>query len=183
MWQTQWPPRCATPPQPIIAGPGSVAAEIARQIDFPRVPPLPFPRIRRCLVVNGSRHASSRRQIDHAQLSGAATTAVDCAWRIVSVYANPGTAALDVASATGRAVREHLDAGAFDALLVFGGDTAFGALQALGSPPLEPIGEVLPGVPVSRIVGRDLFLITKAGGFGEDDVVGRIKTILNGASE
>jgi uncharacterized protein YgbK (DUF1537 family) len=63
-----------------------------------------------------------------------------------------------------------------DALVVFGGDTAFGIHKALGGQPFEVWGEVLPGVPLSR--SGDLFWITKAGGFGAADVLCGIRRIL-----
>lgn len=170
------------PATTIIAGPASVAGEIARKMDCPRVPPPPFPRIRRCLIVNGSRHELSQRQIQHAGQNGWATTAASGEWRILQVRPGPATHPHKVASATGRAVVESLDASSVDALMIFGGDTAYGVMQAFSCPLLEPIGEVLPGVPVSRVLERDLFLITKAGAFGEHDVIRRIKEILNGAS-
>jgi uncharacterized protein YgbK (DUF1537 family) len=53
-----------------------------------------------------------------------------------------------------------------------------------------PVTEVVPGVPVTRIEARqlarvlpgrrrDLFLITKAGGFGEQDVLCRVRERLD----
>ena len=165
----------------IIAGPASIAGEIARQMNFPRVPAAPFPHIRRCLIVNGSRHEVSGRQIRLAEQEGWAT-ATSSEWRLFPVRSGTAGHAHEVASATGRAICEYLNSNPVDGLLIFGGDTAFGVLHALGCPLLEPIGEVLPGVPVSRILERDLFMIAKAGAFGETDVVGRIKHILNGTT-
>jgi uncharacterized protein YgbK (DUF1537 family) len=66
------------------------------------------------------------------------------------------------------------------ALIVFGGDTAFGILDALGRPAIHPVLEILPGVPLSRTGG--LFLVTKAGGFGPPDVLVRIREIMGKAS-
>jgi uncharacterized protein YgbK (DUF1537 family) len=86
---------------------------------------------------------------------------------------------LEVAAGTGSLVRQCLETSELDALVVFGGDTAFGILEALGRPLLEPLGEVLRGVPVTRIVGRRLYLITKAAGFGDDQLLPRMKRILN----
>jgi 4-hydroxythreonine-4-phosphate dehydrogenase len=75
-----------------------------------------------------------------------------------------------------------MESGRYDALVVFGGDTARAVLEELGAPRLEPLGEVLPGVPVSALpfAGRELPLVTKAGGFGEPDVVDRIRRWLRG---
>ena len=67
-----------------------------------------------------------------------------------------------------------------DALAIFGGDTAYAILQSLGNPPLHPLGEIVPGVPVSKVEGGDLYLITKAGGFGPVDVLSAIRRALGG---
>jgi uncharacterized protein YgbK (DUF1537 family) len=67
-----------------------------------------------------------------------------------------------------------------DALVIFGGDTAFQTVCGMGVAVIHPLGEVLPGVPISRIVvnGRDWILITKAGGFGPPDVAAQIEARL-----
>ena len=77
-----------------------------------------------------------------------------------------------------------------DAILVFGGDTAFAVVAELGFPRLMPVREIVPGVPVTRIGAaqlrhvlpgreRDLFLITKAGGFGRESVVSDVRRKLD----
>ena len=47
-------------------------------------------------------------------------------------------------------------------------------LRALGCTTLRPVGEVLPGVSVSRCGDGDLLVVTKAGGFGDVDVVASV---------
>ena len=71
-----------------------------------------------------------------------------------------------------------------DALVVFGGDTVFAILNALRVKAIEPCGEVLPGVPVSGILlrGRKVQLVTKAGGFGEPDILEVIRRHLEKAA-
>ncbi len=63
--------------------------------------------------------------------------------------------------------------------MVFGGDTAFAVLTALGIRGLRPLGEVCQGVVISQPLGdprrSDLRLVTKAGGFGPEDLVARIQ--------
>ncbi len=86
---------------------------------------------------------------------------------------------------------EQVAASGPDAVLVIGGDTAFAVIAELGLPPLLPLGEVVPGVPVSCIEAaalatslpgrnRDLFVITKAGGFAEPDARARSREIIDG---
>jgi uncharacterized protein YgbK (DUF1537 family) len=95
-----------------------------------------------------------------------------------------------VATANSRFLMEQIAAGDPDGVFVIGGDTAFAVVAELGFPPLWPIREVVPGVPITCIKHadlqralprrrRDLFLITKAGGFGEPDVIRRVYYKLN----
>lgn len=171
----------ADPSCRIIAGPASVAAEIAAQFAPPGMPlPPDWPRIRKCLIVNGSRHVVSARQIAFAETDGCASPSQDAAWRILHLPVPAGMHPLEIAAATGRLVRQCLSETDVDAVMVFGGDTAFGILKALGSPPLEPVGEVITGVPVSRVPDRNLYFITKAGGFGDEPLIRGAKQLLHG---
>jgi uncharacterized protein YgbK (DUF1537 family) len=74
----------------------------------------------------------------------------------------------------GALVKYVLAVGGFKTCAVFGGDTALGMLTALGRSAVRPIDEIAPGVIWSQLVGSDLHLITKAGGFGEEDLLLRI---------
>jgi uncharacterized protein YgbK (DUF1537 family) len=57
-------------------------------------------------------------------------------------------------------------------VIVFGGDTAEAVLRAAGIGALLPLGEVMPGVAAARAGSR--VFVTKAGGFGPEDVVEQI---------
>ncbi|MBI3470780.1 MAG: hypothetical protein HY013_05435 [Candidatus Solibacter usitatus] len=100
-------------------------------------PPAPLPRVPCAAILNGSRHPVSIEQARLAQ---------GCGWPVLGRDGGP-------------------DAQGFPALVVFGGDTAFAFLDRLGVRSLWPLGEVLPGVPISRFEhdGRRRYLITKAG--------------------
>lgn len=147
---------------PIAAGPAALASALARLLPAERTAPRPWPRVRRCLVVNGSYHSASLAQITCARERG---------WPVaddprgVTDWAISASTAPDVSLETG-----------LDALAVFGGDTAFALVRALRETRLEPIGEILPGVAVST-AGR-LTLITKAGGFGAPDLLPRLRDLL-----
>lgn len=67
-----------------------------------------------------------------------------------------------------------------DALIVFGGDTAIGIMDEIGCLGLKPMDEIMPGVPVSVIgcSGKDITLVSKAGGFGEENVLEKILEYL-----
>ena len=164
----------------IIAGPASVAAEIAAWFAPSPLPAPPWPRVRKCLIVNGSLHEISARQIAFAEATGCASPSANAAWRILRLPAPAGMRPVELAAATGLLVRQCLVEADFDGVMVFGGDTAFGILKALGCPPLEPLGEAITGVPVSRIVDRNLYLITKAGGFGDETLIRAAMQLLHG---
>lgn len=135
----------------IVAGPAAIARAIARRLGSPAT--IQWPHVRTCLVINGSRHEASRRQIESASF--------DEAWRLHGTH-----------------LTDSVDLQRFDALLVFGGDTAYGILKSIGFPALRPIGEIVPGVPVSRMEGRREILITKAGGFGQPDLIRELRSKL-----
>jgi uncharacterized protein YgbK (DUF1537 family) len=152
----------------LAAGPGAFAGEIAALFS-PGGRRVSWPAIGNCLVVNGSRHPASLAQVRHALKNG---------WQSVE----PGACHSGWAVLRGFDCGDTLKRARLDALVVFGGDTAWGILGALGFPALEPLGEALPGVPVSRlgIEGRTLYLITKAGGFGAPDLLGDLHARLSG---
>ena len=124
---------------------------LARWLLAPSGPPrTEVPRGTRWLVVCGSMHPVSLRQADHARRMG------------VEVIAGIGAAA--------KAIR-----GRPQGMIIFGGETTFQTLVGLGLKHVTTLGEVLPGVPLS--MAGDIPVITKAGGFGMDDLV---PTILEG---
>jgi uncharacterized protein YgbK (DUF1537 family) len=102
------------------------------------------PDIRRWLVVCGSMHPVSLRQAEIARRHG-----------------------VEVVSGI-TASREAVTR-APDGLIIFGGDTTYETLRGLGFTAVTAVGEVFPGVPLS--FAGDLPVITKAGGFGAEDLV------------
>ena len=85
-----------------------------------------------------------------------------------------------VSRAIGGVVLEVLSRVRPSTLVVFGGDTAFGVVEALGIASFQPVREISQGVVVSRAQqdGRDLHLVTKAGGFGAPDILMRVRETL-----
>lgn len=143
----------------LAAGPAALAEALARRMGAGNST-VRFPAVRRCLVVNGSLHPQSARQ--------AAAMVSDEEW-IVWARGGPGI---------GAKVREVVDR--VDGIFIFGGDTAFEVLRSLGCEKLRPLGEILPGVPLSLVehAGRDLIFLTKAGGFGPVDILPSIRRLL-----
>jgi uncharacterized protein YgbK (DUF1537 family) len=163
----------------IVAGPAALAEKIAAEIDLPRRPPLPLPSVRSCLVLNGSRHERSAVQMRQAEGQG---------WHVLRPQYNTDADPACVAAENARLAMEQIAVQQPDAVFLIGGDTAFAFVHALGLPPLRPIAEVVTGVPVTRVAvedlmaipGRahDLYLITKAGGFGTPDTLAQVRASL-----
>jgi uncharacterized protein YgbK (DUF1537 family) len=88
---------------------------------------------------------------------------------------------LAFAAEFGRQAKRAFESDQFDTIIVFGGDTAFSLLTAMNIDVVEPLGEALPGVPVSRLPDKKT-LITKAGGFGQRDLLFELHERLGYAS-
>ncbi|MFB3830180.1 MAG: four-carbon acid sugar kinase family protein [Bryobacteraceae bacterium] len=156
----------------LAAGTGAFAAHWAAAIPVPRAPRPPRPRPRGpWLAVNGSLHPVSRGQM--RALGG---------WKILQT---PAARAQDPAAVlralAAEAAREIHGAAA---LLVCGGDTVFALLNELGIAAAEPWGELLPGVALStlRYGGREIVLVTKAGGFGDETTLARVRAMMEQGS-
>jgi D-threonate/D-erythronate kinase len=175
----------ASPVQALAAGPGAFALHWVRAL-APRVSSESArPCVGRCLVVNGSRHPSSREQVRWALDQGwqvivwrGMDTPLEGSghWTVITTDIQPLDDPAVVARALGRSVRQALEAAAFDTLVVFGGDTTHAILAALKIEVVMACEELLPGVPLSR--AGDVTMITKAGGFGRADLLGAIRGLL-----
>lgn len=181
----------------IVAGTAGFVRPWARSLDWTREPPPPRPVARSGLIVCGSCHPRSRSQVLEAVRSGfplfvvspgtaagvVAAAFEHRAWAILMTDPVISGAPLEMASRCGDLVRDIVSRVTLDVLAVFGGDTALSILDALACPLAYPYGELLPGVPVARAVGeRDYMLVTKAGGFGKQDVIEQIVKKLESGS-
>jgi len=174
-----------TSPLPVFCGPANLASHLATSMEPPHTETHALPVVHTCLAVNGSRHESSAQQIRYAQTHGWKTLSAEGLanfefandWTILDVESPSGYTAHEMAARTGKIVRDLVRKIRLDCLIVFGGDTAYGIVQALGESVLIPICELLPGVPLSRM--GDLQLVTKAGGFGPVDLLPKIRELLS----
>jgi D-threonate/D-erythronate kinase len=98
---------------------------------------------------------------------------------------NPGPEMVETARTIsdrlGEVARAILEAGWSGALVLTGGDTALAVCRMLGATAIRLQAELLPGVVLGSLVGgpcEDLLVITKAGSFGEEDVLCRISRML-----
>ena len=147
----------------LAAGPAGLAGALAKAFHFGAVSPVVRPVPRQSLLVQGSLHERSVAQARHGESRG---------WKVLRSLQesqNPMAVALQ----TGEHVKNLLLDNDLNVLVVFGGDTAYGIIQAMGHPPIYPLEEILPGVPAS-VVRNGLILISKAGGFGPVDVLDMI---------
>lgn len=182
----------------LAAGPAALATHLARLANLPRALPAPPAAGKQALIVNGSLHPVSLQQVEQARRDGFASIAgpansngtADTGWLILEPNASAGAASLDFCRQLAHSVRDLLERRPIDLLVVFGGDTAHAIVEALGSPTLHSLGEVMEGIPVSRIAAtdldahagprvHDLYVVTKAGGFGPPGVVAAIRNLLN----
>ncbi|WP_031500367.1 four-carbon acid sugar kinase family protein [Bryobacter aggregatus] len=147
----------ASGPGTIAAGSAALAEALASELHPTHQPPREWPKIRRCLIVNGSLHETSIAQIANAPKAPN--------WELLQIHTSQK--GLEHAKLTALAAKERLRQERFDTLIVFGGDTAYAIHHALGNPRFHPLGEILPGAVFSR--SGSLNWITKAGGFGNPD--------------
>ena len=173
--------RCHTESRVPVGATGALATYAALIRNRPPAAPPMLPRP--ALVVCGSLHPLSRRQV--AQLAAAQfrESEVDLAERelrrgndaVLRTAQSTGPIAASAAEATASrvaaSVQELLTRGVAGTLVILGGDTA-GAI--LGSRPMRVEGSVLTGVPVSRFAGDDLRIVTKGGSIGDENTLCRI---------
>ncbi|MFL6448618.1 MAG: four-carbon acid sugar kinase family protein [Bryobacteraceae bacterium] len=156
----------------IAAGPSSLLHAAARVL-APECSDVKFPRVQRALVVSASQHERSQHQ-----LSAASGALKSWRWSVFQAPCEHEGECLIFAAQFGERAKRAFESEEFDAIIVFGGDTAFSLLRAMNIDVVEPIGEVLPGIPVSLLPNRQIF-ITKAGGFGDPDLLFQLHEALS----
>jgi D-threonate/D-erythronate kinase len=148
---------------PLLVGSAGLALALARRLGLAAAR-VDLPAAERWLIVAGSRHPATRRQIEAAREAGLTVLAIPDA-------PQPDRSAA-VAELAAQA-RARLDAERFDVVLVTGGETLVALYHAFGAERLDLEGAPRPGLALGRLraPGREqLTLITKAGGFGEPDL-------------
>jgi uncharacterized protein YgbK (DUF1537 family) len=88
-----------------------------------------------------------------------------------------------ISGALGEAAGEIVKAHKVRNLVLTGGETAKQLCRHLGAEEIELIDEVETGVPLGRLTGHeDIYVITKAGGFGSEAVLERSLEIFRGGT-
>ena len=90
------------------------------------------------------------------------------------------TLTLNIAQNTGKLVSDIVKDKKIQNLIVLGGDTLMGILKNIDCKYIIPITEILPGIVFTKVVGKDITVnvITKAGGFGEENVIQEIERFI-----
>lgn len=87
-----------------------------------------------------------------------------------------------IADNTGKLVTIIVKENEIKNLIVFGGDTLIGILKNIECEYIIPIKEILPGVVFTKVVLKNksfINVITKAGGFGEKDLIKEVNHFFN----
>lgn len=93
---------------------------------------------------------------------------------------NINTITSNITNSLGIITKEIIDKTNIKNLIIFGGDTLIGLLKNLNSSYIIPITEIVPGVVLAKLVYKteDIFIFTKAGGFGDIDVIEKIEKFM-----
>jgi uncharacterized protein YgbK (DUF1537 family) len=138
------------------------------------------PAAGKALVLIGSLHPTTREQLVKLASSGVPVLTTDNADDVVQLFDTATTVA--VATPVAQAVGAHLGAlneigvrcaAAVPGLgfVLSGGDTARGLAVALGVSEIRAAGTIAPGIMLGTLIGPNLPVITKAGGFGDADTL------------
>lgn len=171
----------------LLVGAAGLAAAVARRL-APAFWSIPKPAIEAPLLLAiGSHDPITLAQVDRLAATGQVTAAVAPDGDCPSVLTGPAALLRLVPGRDGRrpfdphaagarfaeGIAQLVATGGARSLLGCGGETADSILGALGAGVLAIEGEVLPGVPVSRILSdkQNLQLVTKSGGFGDEEAL------------
>ena len=144
------------------------------------------------LIVNGSLHENSLRQITCAAQHGIPMIDFvmgDCVKEVCDKINATGHAILttnakfscaQAAANLAQKVNQILAQSPIKTLIVFGGDTLMAIANELDWKAFCPRAEIMPGVPIVEICeDKNLLLVTKAGGFGEEDLLITLKLLID----
>jgi len=184
---------------PLVVGSAGITSALARAMP-PGAKNAALPSVTgRLVFVVGSRAQASREQVARLEADGAlvvpapngvpAAAPVPAGTRSIVLLAVPDASGREGdAGQVALALATHALALARQpgtgALVATGGDTAIAVLRASGNPAIEVSGELMPGIACGRLVldGKPLWLVTKAGGFGDRDALREIGRRLQSTS-
>jgi uncharacterized protein YgbK (DUF1537 family) len=185
---------------PLVVGSAGITSALARALMARGGKVAAPPAVKgRLVFIIGSRAQASREQVARLQAEGALvvpapngvpaslpTPEGDRSIVLLAVPEDSGKEgdAEQVArglAASGLALARQPGTGA---LIATGGDTAIAVLRASGNGALEVGGELMPGIACARlrVDGKPLWLVTKAGGFGDPEALCEIGRRLHGVA-
>lgn len=88
---------------------------------------------------------------------------------------------LHIAGSIGRLVKEILERVDMGTLVLFGGDTAVGVMDAIECYGMLTVSEIMPGIALSELIGGRfrINIVSKAGGFGSETVLSEVESYLD----
>ena len=173
----------------ILVGSSGVGSQLARLLGENQAVERSRKKVDRFLFVVGSRSERASLQIDEfsKKFTGAVVYAPNGVYsevhlaieRALVLAASRGEVekgSSAVASALAQSALKIVGASGVDAVFATGGDTALAILREAGASVIALHGNLMSGIPVSSFeyCGRELTLITKAGGFGDANVFERV---------
>jgi uncharacterized protein YgbK (DUF1537 family) len=181
-------PHCA---RWLLVGSAGLTSALARALAVPGAQPEPPAVFGRIVFVVGSRAPASREQALTLTAEGACLVEAVNGRLHKEPVLSPGADVLlmavpdkqgqegdaaEVANMLARHAMRLLGAGNAQAIVATGGDTAVACLRASGNPALAVGGELMPGIAYARLMigTRPVWLVTKAGGFGDADSLSEI---------
>lgn len=156
----------------LLAGSAGLATALAARRPATRAPRRVLLR-RPLVVVAGSAHPATRAQLERL----GRRAGVDLLTPPSDRGADDPRRRAEMAGRLADLARARIERSRPGALLLTGGETAIASLRALGAGGLRLTGEIEPGVALGALVGGPfdgLALVTKAGGFGDPDLLVRV---------
>ena len=153
----------AIEPSPLLVGSAGLARALAARLGL-LIEHVPLPSVGRWLIVAGSRHPATRRQVETARAAGL---------RVLTTSDRDDVDRRTVATQLAAEARRALDQERFDLVAVTGGDTAIRLFEALGAERFDLVGPPAPGLAFGWLRSPshpDLAVLTKAGSFGAPDL-------------
>jgi uncharacterized protein YgbK (DUF1537 family) len=172
----------------LLVGSAGLTTALARALAVPGGQPEPPAVLGRIIYVVGSRAPASREQVSALAADGARLVEAVNGRLHKEPVLSPGADVLlvavpdkqgqegdafEVATMLARHAIRLVGAGNAQAIVATGGDTAIACLRISGNPALAVGGELIPGIAYARLMigTRPVWLVTKAGGFGDADAL------------
>ncbi|MCI8342314.1 MAG: four-carbon acid sugar kinase family protein [Firmicutes bacterium] len=141
-------------------------------------------------IINGNDESAISKAVGEAKelyLNGSkiVVIAIDSLFEeynlVLRSSASENAKSLKVAESLGKIVKTLYDTIKPVTLVATGGDTAFQICSFLGSDGMELVDEIVPGVPIGILkegIADGSSMVTKSGGFGEDDTLVKVINYL-----